>query len=179
MAASEGDDGLLATLARRHMPLAGRIATRLHRSYGWVGLDDLRGYAYLGLALAARVFESDRGIPFDRFAATKARYLAIDEMRKDGVVQRRGGKPTEVAAELTRTVRDPKSARDHEAMLSRDLCATLLGKLNAQDRRLLMMYYADGLTLREISQVMRISESALYPAANSPPSVPPIDVPTI
>ena len=50
-----------------HVPLANRIASRLQRTYSWVGLDDLRSYAYLGMALAAKAYQSDRGVPFEQF----------------------------------------------------------------------------------------------------------------
>ena len=75
--------------ARDHMPIAERIASRLHHWYGWVDMDDLRSYAYLGLALAAKKYRADRGVPFGIFACRKGTFIAIDEMRKDGVLRRR------------------------------------------------------------------------------------------
>ena len=70
-----------------------RIAARLHRWYEWVPVNDLESYAYLGLAMAAKIYQPDRGVPFENFASRKAMYLAIDEMRKDGVLKRRGAAP--------------------------------------------------------------------------------------
>ena len=46
------------------------------------------------------------------------------------------------------------------ALKARDFLCSALRCLAAQDRQLLLMYYADGLTLREIGAVLGISESA-------------------
>ncbi len=148
-------------LAVEHLPLANRIASRLHRWYSWVALDDLRSYAYLGLALAERSYESDRGVPFVQFAWRKGMFLAIDEMRKDGVLSRRRAKPGPTFTALTPELPDPVACGRQEEMERRDLCSTLLRKLRKQDRQLLSMYYADQLTFREIAKVFEISESAV------------------
>ena len=74
-----------AELAHDHISLAQPIASRLRWWYSWLALDDLESYAYLGLVLAAKSFQADRGIPFAKFACRKAMFLAIDEMRRDGV----------------------------------------------------------------------------------------------
>ncbi|MHC4563058.1 MAG: sigma-70 family RNA polymerase sigma factor [Planctomycetota bacterium] len=144
-----------------HVPLANRIAGRLQRTYSWVGLDDLRSYAYLGMALAAKAYESDRGVPFEQFAWRKGMFLAIDEMRKDGVLSRKRTTPGPSFTALTPEVPDPAANRNQLAVERRDLCRTLLTKLRTQDRHLLMMYYADQLTFKEIAKVFDISESAV------------------
>lgn len=148
-------------LAARHVGLARRIAGRLHHSYGWVSRDDLHSYAFLGLSLAARVYESDRGVPFDRFALYKGMFLAIDEMRKDGVLQRRRVKTPVRTIPIAGELPDPKCDQALDAMETRDMCRSLLSKLKADDRRLLMMYYSDHMTFKEIAGVFGISESAV------------------
>jgi RNA polymerase sigma factor (sigma-70 family) len=148
-------------LAVEHMPLANRIASRLHRMYSWVGIDDLRSYAYLGLALAEQTYESDRGVPFVQFAWRKAMYLAIDEMRKDSVLCRRRTKPGPTFGALSPEMHDPASNEAKDKVEKRDLCSSLLRKLRQQDRQLLTMYYADEMTFKEIARVFGISESAV------------------
>jgi RNA polymerase sigma factor (sigma-70 family) len=161
MVATERNEGSPSCLAANHVGLAGRIAGRLHRSYGWVCLDDLHGYAFLGLALAARAFQADRGVPFDRFAFCKGMFLAIDEMRKDGVLKRRRAKAAVSTGPISGDLRDPKGDMPQERMETRDACRSLLGKLKATDRRFLMMYYADDLTFKQIADVFHLSESAV------------------
>lgn len=150
-----------SSLASDHVGLSRMIAGRLHRSYHWVCLDDLQGYAFLGVALAAKAYEAERGVPFDRFASRKGMFLAIDEMRKDGVLQRRRAKRSVTTTPILGEMRDPNGDRAAHGTETRDLCAALLGKLNAADRRLLMLYYGDHLTFKEIADVFEISESAV------------------
>lgn len=153
--------GKAVGLAVENLPLANRIASRLHRWYSWVGLDDLRSYAYLGLALAEQNYESDRGVSFVQFAWRKGMFLAIDEMRKDGVLSRRRAKPGPTFSALTPELPDPAAHNTQNAMERRDLCTSLLRKLRKQDRELLTMYYADQLTFKDIAKVFQISESAV------------------
>lgn len=148
-------------LAVDNLPLANRIASRLHRWYSWVAIEDLRSYAYLGLALAEQNYESDRGVPFTQFAWRKGMFLAIDEMRKDGVLSRRRATLGPTFSTLTTELPDPAARDRQDAMERRDLCVSLLRKLRQQDRHLLTMYYADQFTFKEIAKVFRISESAV------------------
>jgi len=153
--------GKAAGLAVENLPLANRIASRLHHWYGWIPLEDLRSYAYLGLALAERNYETDRGVPFVQFAWRKGMFLAIDEMRKAGVLTRRRSTPGPTFTPLTPDVPDPVADDRLDEVERHDLCATLLRKLRQEDRALLSMYYADELTFKEIAKVFSISESAV------------------
>ena len=47
-----------------------------------------------------------------------------------------------------------------DALETRDSICSALRRLAVKDRQLLLMYYADGLTLREIGRVLDTSESA-------------------
>ena len=148
-------------LAVKHISMANGIAVRLSRWYSWVSLDDLRSYAYLGLALAARAYEPGRGVPFPQFAWRKGMYLAIDEMRKDGVLSRRRTTPAPTFTALTPEIPDPHAPKGHAAVDRQDLCGELLKKLRPQDRQLLVMYYTNELTFKDIAKVFDISESAV------------------
>lgn len=159
--ASQKVENASTGLAVENLPLANRIASRLHHSYCWVPIEDLRSYAYLGLALAERNYESDRGVSFVQFAWRKGMFLAIDEMRKDGVLSRRRAKPGPTFSALTPELPDPAAHDTQDAMERRDLCMSLLRKLRKQDRELLTMYYADQLTFKDIAKVFQISESAV------------------
>jgi RNA polymerase sigma factor (sigma-70 family) len=149
-------------LARDHVGLADQITRRLMRRYGWVGWDELQGYAYLGLTLAARAWDPERGLSFKRFACTKAMFLAVDEMRKDGVLRRADiVNDTQEQTGIEIDIVDDAARRDRETMEARDLCARLVSKLRPQDRELLQMIYNDHLTYKEIAAVYNITESAV------------------
>lgn len=149
-------------LVDQHVSLADKIAGRLYRTYGWVGLEELKSYAYMGLMLAARSYSPDRGVPFESFAMQKAMFLAIDEMRKDGVVSRRRAKvPKIVAEDQVPEMLDPAGERFNHAVETRDYCRTLLKSLDGNDRRLLLLYYTEEMTFREIAETFDISESAV------------------
>jgi len=153
--------GQAERLAGEHLPMVQRIASRLHRWYGWVAMEDLHSYAYLGLALAARAFQRERGVPFENFASRKAMFLAIDEMRKDGVLRRRTLTPRPTTGMLRADIPDPAGRKAYESLERRDICEALLGRLGGQDRKLLTMHYTDHMTFSQIAEVLEISESAV------------------
>lgn len=69
-------------LVREHLPLVhyavAEIAARLPRH---VSRDDLVSAGMTGLAQAARSFDPDRGIRFDRYASTRIKGALLDELR--------------------------------------------------------------------------------------------------
>ena len=146
-------------LANKHLPMVSRIAARLHRWYEWVAVDDLESYAYLGLAMAARMYQPDRGIPFENFASHKAMYLAIDEMRKVGILKHRNAAATPSMGMLNQDIQDPSGPKAFASLERRDMCESLLGRIGDSDRKLLMMYYADQMTFVQIGEVLHLSES--------------------
>lgn len=70
-------------LVRRHLALVGyavaEMATRVPRH---VSRNDLTSAGMEGLAQAARGFDPERGIAFDRYAATRIRGALLDELRR-------------------------------------------------------------------------------------------------
>ncbi len=158
-------------LCDRHISMSSQIAARLNRRYTWVDSEDLQSYAYLGLALAAKRYSPDHGVSFDRYAFQKGTYLAIDEMRKDGVLRRRNAKQLPIRLSISGCddgehdsdipVVDNDSDRGISRMEARDICASLLKKLDDKDRQLLIMYYTDEMKFKEIAEVFGVSESAI------------------
>ncbi len=69
-------------LVRDHLQLVGYVVTEIaNRVPGHVTRNDLVSAGMLGLAQAARSFDPDRGIAFDRFASTRIRGALLDELR--------------------------------------------------------------------------------------------------
>ncbi len=166
--------GGTAVVVEDHMPVARQIASRLKRRYTWVPMDDLYSYSLLGLTLSANAFDPARGVPFPNFASQKGMFWAIDHMRKDGILRRRSSanmvrvlpfseaaSHADVDETWTPDIEDHHAARAHELMESRDLCRALLKQLRQQDRQLLVMYYSQYMTFREIAKVFKISESSV------------------
>jgi RNA polymerase sigma factor for flagellar operon FliA len=69
-------------LVRDHLPLVQYVVSEVaHRVPNHVSRSDLVSAGMLGLAQAARSFDPDRGIAFDRFASTRIRGALLDELR--------------------------------------------------------------------------------------------------
>lgn len=69
-------------LVKDHLPLVHyAVAEISHRIPSHVSRADLVSAAMLGLAQAARTFDPERGIAFDRFASTRIRGALLDELR--------------------------------------------------------------------------------------------------
>ncbi len=156
---------------REHYTVVRQIAGKLRSRYPWVSGDEISGYALLGFTMASSSFDSGRGVPFSSYAYHKGTYLAIDEMRRDRVVHRvRSGSPPKfysISASLdgeTRLVNqlpDERGNEDLQQVDHRDTLEFLLRRLNERDRKLLMMYYADELTFREIGEAFGVTESCV------------------
>jgi RNA polymerase sigma factor FliA len=69
-------------LVRDHLPLVQYVVSEVaHRVPSHVSRADLVSAGMLGLAQAARSFDPERGIAFDRFASTRIRGALLDELR--------------------------------------------------------------------------------------------------
>ena len=108
------------------------------------------------------------------YASQKGLFWAIDEMRKDGVLRRRSSAnmprvlPFSDATLSANTdegwtpdIHDVKADHAQNLMEVRDLSRTLLKRLEEPDRNLLMMYYTEHMTFREIARILKISESSV------------------
>jgi RNA polymerase sigma factor for flagellar operon FliA len=69
-------------LVREHLALVQYVVSEIvHRVPNHVSRNDLVSAGMLGLAQAARSFDPERGIAFDRFASTRIRGALLDELR--------------------------------------------------------------------------------------------------
>jgi RNA polymerase sigma factor (sigma-70 family) len=148
-------------MAREVVSMVTPIASNLHKRYGWVDRDDLGSYAYLGLVKAARVYQESRGVPFVKFAFSKGMFAAIDEMRKDGILKRHQTAPRPTVVALNEEIPDPRGENGLEKVERRDMCKTLMGGLSQKDRQVLMMYYAEHMTFKEMGEAFGVSESSM------------------
>ncbi len=86
------------------LPLVKAIVRQfIRRVPSWVDRQDLEAAGMLGLAEAARRFDSGRGIPFAAFAATRVRGAILDELRRlDTLPRQRRREVRRLAAESRR-----------------------------------------------------------------------------
>ncbi len=69
-------------LVRQHLPLVQYVVSEVaHRVPSHVTRNDLVSAGMLGLAQAARSYDPERGIAFERFASTRIRGALLDELR--------------------------------------------------------------------------------------------------
>jgi RNA polymerase sigma factor FliA len=69
-------------LVRDHLPLVQYVVSEVaHRVPSHVSRSDLVSAGMFGLAQAARSYDPERGIAFDRFASTRIRGALLDELR--------------------------------------------------------------------------------------------------
>jgi RNA polymerase sigma factor (sigma-70 family) len=108
------------------------------------------------------VYRSELNVPFRIFAWQRARLLAVDEMRKDGVLIRGGRKRAAMMA--SQLDEDQVSAPDEDMTTKvelRDLWDYVFSILCDSDRKMLIMYYVSCLTFKQIGAVLDLSESAI------------------
>jgi len=161
----------VSVLVQKNIGVVEGIVSRLKRRYAWVAGEDLHSYAFLGLMQAASLFQADRGVPFVRFAAKKGMFLALDQMRKDGVVRRRDAKPrprhvslswwTSAGSPVSGDLVDRRADICRRRIERRELCQLLLNGLSDTDRQLLIMYYHEQMTFREVAEVLGTSAPAI------------------
>jgi RNA polymerase sigma factor (sigma-70 family) len=121
--------------------------------------------------LAAGAYRSETGVPFEQFVRGKGMYVAIDAMREDRVLSRNKlhGSPMffsysdsgDGESGLLNKIADRRSSDSFQAVDVRDQVRSMLGRLDDEDRQTLLMYYADGLTFKEIARIFNKSESAI------------------
>jgi RNA polymerase sigma factor for flagellar operon FliA len=69
-------------LVESNLPLVGHLVREtLGKVPGHVNRDDLTSAAMMALVLAAQAFNTDRGVPFARYAAIRIRGALLDELR--------------------------------------------------------------------------------------------------
>ena len=169
MIASLGNAGLDAMqLLQKHMEIASVIARILKRRYNWIDSEELYSYSLYALTVTAFSYDASKGVPFPVYAARKAMYLAVDQMRHERVLHR--DKPFEMKY-LPLGVRgdqesghfDVEDTRNdwQNQMDRRDESQTLLRRLPHEDRQLLKMYYSDGMTFRQIARTVKACESSV------------------
>ena len=173
-----GDDRIIA-----HLQFARAVASRsIDPRCRGADREDLVAWGIVGLVQAARRYRGDRGASFGAYAARRVRGQILDALRERDPLTRSarrafraaqrasderdgGSSPTtppyvEVSLDRIGDVAEVRRAPEH-----RDarwpLVASALRDLTPLERRVLVLSYGRGLTLREIGGEVGLSESGV------------------
>ncbi|GAC1313330.1 MAG: FliA/WhiG family RNA polymerase sigma factor [Acidimicrobiales bacterium] len=138
--------GLLSEedLIREHLDLVRKmVAQTTARVPSHVSRDDLLSAGMAGLAMAARAFDAARGVPFDRYAATRIRGAVIDELRSFDWASRPVRTKARALAATTESLtgRLGRAPTDAELAEAAGLSIAALGRLTDDVHRAVVLNY--------------------------------------
>jgi RNA polymerase sigma factor for flagellar operon FliA len=166
-----GDERIIA-----HLQFARAVAARsIDPRCRGADREDLIAWGLVGLVQAARRYRGDRGATFGAYAARRVRGQVLDALRERDPLTRTARRAFRTAQ---RTGEDPpppyvevsldrigEIAEGKRASGPRDerwaSVARALRDLSAAERRVLVLSYGRGLTLREIGREIGLSESGV------------------
>lgn len=161
------DGSVKQELLVAYLPFVRKIAAKLLTGLVHVifDSDDLCSYGAIGLITAIDKYSPDRGCHFTTFAASRVRGAMLDGIREmdhlsrshRAAVKAQQCEPVWVchlSDELASRV--AKSDVEFDGL---DFWRTMLRGLSRQERLLLLMYYKEGRTMKEIGQSLGLCES--------------------
>src|SRR6187200_3005064 len=161
-------DRLILTYAPLVKFVAGRLGSSLPSH---VDEQDLVSYGLLGLIGAIERFDPDREIKFETYAIARIKGAIIDELRSlDWVprsVRARAREIERAIVELERSLMraptDDPAGADPEFSLEQtelnEALAEAIARLPEREKLVVTLYYYEELTLREIGEVLGVTES--------------------
>src|SRR5438034_1082704 len=143
---------LILTYAPLVKYVAGRLGTGLPAH---VEEGDLVSYGLLGLMNAIERYDPGRDIKFETYAISRIKGAILDEL---WTISSSGGD----TVSLIDTLQDP-NADDPSLEMTRtevrEALALAIAKLPERERTVITLYYYEELTLREIGEVLGVTES--------------------
>jgi RNA polymerase sigma-70 factor (ECF subfamily) len=154
-AVRSGDDTAFETLFDRHKRRVARVAGRFFRSREQI--EDVMQESFTKAFFGLTEFAGRREESFAAWITRIAVNACYDELRR--ARRRAESAPTEVTPEerdwLEKRLHDASSIDNVESdLVSRDLAHKLLARLSADDRLVLILLDAEGLSVAEISEIM-------------------------
>lgn len=165
-----------------HLGFARAVAARtIGRQSRQTDREDLLAWGAVGLVQAARRYRADRGASFAGYAARRIRGCVLDALRTADPLSRAERRAHRAALRLGEDAPAPYLEVSLDAILERgtepclgapsgrtrggdarwDAVAQELRRLPAVERRVLVLSYGRGLTLREIGRHVGLSESGV------------------
>lgn len=179
-----GDPGARRQLLELYLGLVHHVAREINRRARAAELDDLLSAGTFGLTRALDSFDPSRGLAFGTYAVRRIRGAILDDLRSRDWTPRaltakarrlqvattaleyrlgRSPRPEEVAAQLDIDVstywrwRDDTDSRT--AVSSVRTLRAAIARLPEKDRTVIALYYYQDLSLRQIAEVMHLTES--------------------
>src|SRR6266487_3293189 len=162
-------DELRNQLVENFLPLVKYNAERIwSRLPDGVELDDLISAGVFGLMDAIDAFDVNRGVKFETYCVPRIRGAMLDELRTmdwvPRLVRSKASKLEEtrkaLEAEPGRPPRPDKKAEDPTHRLqNRDLMRLVTRGLNRNERLIIILYYYEDMTMKEIGATLDLSES--------------------
>jgi RNA polymerase sigma factor FliA len=172
-----GDDRIIA-----HLQFARAVASRsIDPRCRGADREDLVAWGIVGLVQAARRYRGDRGASFGAYAARRVRGQILDSLRERDPLTRSARRAFRAAQRATEESGAAAAAAAPYVEVSLDrigdvaesrrapgrrderwpLVASALRDLTPLERRVLVLSYGRGLTLREIGSEVGLSESGV------------------
>ena len=163
-------------LIRDHEYLIPNLAAMLFKKFYWIDWEELKSYSRSGLVLAALQHDSQRQKSFTKYVIRAAFYLAVDEMRSDGVVIRgvatkKGpfARKTHWSSDIlvvdtfcgTKHEVDTRGTNDLDKVDNVDFCCEIVRRLKPNEKRLVRMFIFDNLLQKQIADLEGVSPSAI------------------
>ncbi|HEY6960111.1 MAG TPA: sigma-70 family RNA polymerase sigma factor [Candidatus Limnocylindria bacterium] len=172
----ESDERIIA-----HLGFARAVASRsLDPRCRGADREDLIAWGVFGLVQAARRYRGDLGAPFGAYAARRVRGQVLDALRERDPLTRSERRKfreqqkvsedlpqpyTEISLDRLAELGQTEGAHDAAAPRTADprwtAVAGELQRLSPLERRVVVLAYARGMTLREIGELVQLSESGV------------------
>ena len=172
----ESDERIIA-----HLGFARAVASRsLDPRCRGADREDLIAWGVFGLVQAARRYRGDLGAPFGAYAARRVRGQVLDALRERDPLTRSERRKfreqqkvsedlpqpyTEISLDRLAELGQIESAHDAATPPTADprwtAVAGELQRLSPLERRVVVLAYARGMTLREIGELVQLSESGV------------------
>jgi RNA polymerase sigma factor FliA len=171
VAESTSDERIIA-----HLRFARAVASRsIDPRCRGADREDLIAWGLVGLVQAAKRYRGDRGASFGAYAARRVRGQVLDALRERDPLTRSARRAFRTAQQAGEPIAQPYAevslervgdiAEHHRRADPRDarwaLVAGALRDLPELERRVLVLSYGRGLTLREIGAEVGLSESGV------------------
>jgi RNA polymerase sigma factor (sigma-70 family) len=146
-------------LIENYMPLANKLASEKKKSLpSWVSLDDLKSAAYYGLVDAANKFDPERFISFGTYARWRIAGEILDFIRESCRDNERCSISLDVSDEngVSLSARIPQGEPSENFD---EFFEDLTKGIGDLDKNILLMYYVDDMSLKEIGSRIGVSES--------------------
>lgn len=176
MSRHESDERIIA-----HLGFARAVASRsLDPRCRGADREDLIAWGVFGLVQAARRYRGDMGAPFGAYAARRVRGQVLDALRERDPLTRSERRKfreqqrvsedlpqpyTEISLDRLAELGDAERTRDAHPARTTDprwnAVASELQRLTPLERKVVVLAYARGMTLKEIGELVQLSESGV------------------